>query len=114
MRYTPNFCIALLIGISIVQTEAQAQLIPYSKSCLEKAPLAVTLYGVKMSLTAELWYDHMPTVGTAPKKHLLGILRLVGEDNRMPAIAIDQAWILYQDRLWQCRSRDNRRGPVAP
>jgi|GEM_PF-1626816 hypothetical protein len=104
MTCTPRyFCIALLISISVIWPEVQAQSIPYSRSRLEKAPLAVTLHGVKVSLTAELWYDHMPTVDSASKKHLLGVLRLVGEGNRMPAIAIDRAWILYQDRLWQCR-----------
>ncbi len=56
-----------------------------------------------MSLTAELWYDQMPTVGNATKKHLLGTLRLVSEGKRLPAVAIDRAWILHQDRLWQCK-----------
>ena len=101
--HTKTLFVTLLIGMGIIPLKAWAQATPHLKSRLEKAPAAVTLHGVKMSLTAELWYDQMPSVGSATKKHLLGVLRLVGEGKRLPAVAIDRAWILHQNRLWQCK-----------
>ncbi len=101
--YATAIFVTLLICICLTPLQVSAQSTTPLRSRLEKAPTAVILYGAKMSITAELWYDQMPTVGNPSKKYLLGTLRLVGEGKRMPAIAIHQAWLLYQDRLWACK-----------
>lgn len=98
-----RYALLLVAAAFIALQSAFAQSATPPKSRLANAPTTLTLRGGTVRLAAELWYDQMPTVGEAPKKRLLGVLRLLSDGKRLPAIAIRQAWILHQERLWACK-----------
>ncbi len=103
MRLMPYALLLTLTTFTIApQVSAQSGMPP--KKHLRNAPTQLALNGTKVSLSAQLWYDLMPTVGDAPKKHLLGTLQLRSSGNQLPDISLCQAWILHLNRLWACKA----------
>ncbi|MFN3385783.1 MAG: hypothetical protein ACK42Y_04250 [Candidatus Thermochlorobacter sp.] len=103
MRLMP-YALLLILLIFTASPHASAQSGMPPKKHLRNAPTQLALNGTKVSLSAQLWYDFMPTIGDAPKKHLLGTLQLRSNGNQLPDLRLCQVWILHHNRLWACKA----------